>query len=117
MNEEGSEAFEEPGVGIGAGFPDGEMASVGRGDGPAQIFFRFLEEGLGAAAQVNVQERLHAGWRRSGNPDSASVGGPVKAGDAGPVLQCESAILAISDGKKANVAGTGNMRFLGQGES
>jgi hypothetical protein len=56
-----SKAFEEPGVGVGAGFPDGEMAPVGRGDGPAQILFKFLEEGFRAAAQIDVQERLYAG--------------------------------------------------------
>jgi len=91
------------------------MAPVGRGDGPAQILF--LEEGFRAAAQIDVQERLYAGRRRSGNPNGAAVGGPIEAGDTGPILQREDSILAVGDGKKANVGGSGNVVFLGHGES
>ena len=58
----GSEAIEEPGVGAAAGLPNCYMTAVGRGDGPAQILFGFLENRFGFAMQVHMQERLNAGW-------------------------------------------------------
>jgi hypothetical protein len=82
----GSKAFEKPCVGATAGFPDGEMAAVRRGDGPAQVLFGFLEDGFDFAMQVHIQERLRAGRRRDAGPDAAAIGSPVEAGDSGPSL-------------------------------
>src|SRR2546421_12700689 len=112
-----SEAFEEPGVGAAAGLPDGEMAAVGRGDGPAEIFFGFLEDRSGFATQVHIQECRDAGWRRSHNPKTAAIGSPVKARDSGPGLQGENPVLPTGDGKKPNVSEPRHEVLLSQSES
>jgi hypothetical protein len=48
------EVFEEPGVGATASFPDGDVASIGRGDRPPEFHLGFLEDGFGLSAQVDV---------------------------------------------------------------
>jgi hypothetical protein len=40
-----SEVFEEPGVGTATGFPYGDVATIGRGNGPPEFFLGFLKDG------------------------------------------------------------------------
>jgi hypothetical protein len=49
-----SEVFEEPGVGTAASLPDGNVASIGRGDSPAEFFLGFLKDDSGISVQVHV---------------------------------------------------------------
>src|SRR5882672_12043819 len=111
-----SEAIEEPGVGAAAGFPECHVTAVGRGDGPAQVFFGFLEGRLGCAAQVHMQERLNAGWRRGGNPDTAAIGGPIETGDSSPIFQRENTLFAAGDVEKPDVRRPWKPLVLGQGK-
>src|SRR6267378_4415499 len=111
-----SEPFDEPGVGAAACFPNGKMASVGRGNGPAESFFGFLKDCSGFAVQIHIQERRHAGWRRSDNPKTAAIGSPVEACDSGPGLQRENPVLPTGDREKPNVSEPRGEVLLSQSE-
>src|SRR6266404_40426 len=112
----GSEAVEEPDVGVAAGFPYGEVPAVGRGDGPAQILFGFLEDGLSLATQVHAQERLNAGGRRGSDPDAAALGCPIQAGDGRPTLQRKNTLFAVGNAEEPDVCSSRKPLLLGHSQ-
>src|SRR5204863_4081873 len=83
------------------------MAAVGRGDGPAEILFGFLEDRSGFATQVHIQERRHARWRRSDNPKTAAIGGQRESSRRERASNFANAIRSLQSGKRFFFSGNG----------
>src|ERR1700722_2910883 len=84
-----SEAFEHPGVGTTAGFPEGDVAAVGGRNGPTDVSIRILKELADVTAKIDVEQSLRAGKGRRWGPQTLAVGCPIETRNATVALQLE----------------------------
>src|SRR5437016_4814197 len=113
-----SKPFQNPGIGTSAGFPEGDVAPVGAGNGPTDIFIGILQELGHTTTKIDVEQSLRVGESRRTRPQTLIVGSPVQTGNSPIALQRERAGLSSFRGKEMNFRaaplGQGNGLAIGR---
>src|ERR1700722_12908453 len=112
------EAFYHPGVGTTASFPEGDVAAVGRGNGPTDVPVGILKYLAHTTAKIDVEQRLGARKGRRAGPHTLTVGSPIQAGNAAVALQLERPRFPRFRGKELDFGaaplGKGNRLSVGR---